>query len=158
MKRSSFRPRTPIRPAARSPSGPTIRGYTPPAEPVLVTTAPRSQGDAIEKPLRLRSRAYLDSVKRDPCAIGLEMAAFALACDCAGTVDAHHVLVRGRRDDTFDLTAIPLCRRHHDAAHRGLIRAPDLHRMLGAYLVRKLPRLTQSEARAVLGQMLTGLE
>lgn len=151
MKRSPLRPRAPARRAARGPSGPAIRGYTPPTEPVRASVAPRGQGDAIEKPVRLRSRFYLDGVKLDPCeAAGIQYV-------CEGPIDPHHVKVRGMRGDDFDFTAIPLCRRHHGMAHR----SPDAdlwHRLLGSYLVRKLPLLSRSAARRALQEMLDGLE
>lgn len=117
-----------------------------------VNAGPRVTGPAIEKPLRLRSRAYLDSVKGDPCEAG------APGDPCLGLVDAHHARVRGRRDDTFDLTAIPLCRRHHRLTHDGAITARDSYEMLGAYLCRKLPRLSRSEARRVLAELLAGID
>lgn len=146
---------TPKARTTRTPSGPAIRGYAPPAEPIRTTTAPRNQGDAIEKPLRLRSRSYLDSVKADPCEAAGDPLYLA---DCAGPIDPHHVKARGRRGDDFDLTAIPLCRKHHDDAHDGAISIEEQRQMLGAYLVRKLPRLTRSEARAMLGELLAGID
>lgn len=160
MRSSSLRRKTPMRRASikprrtgDAPRGPTIRGYTPPPTPVMVNAGtPRADGcEPIEKPLRLRSRAWLDEVKADGCE------AAAPSDPCVGAVDPHHVKVRGRRGDDFDLTAIPLCRRHHDDAHDGRISREELHRMLGAYLVRKLPQLAPSKARAVLLQMLKGL-
>ncbi len=116
----------------------------------VVSDGPRKVGPAIEKPARLRSRAYLDDVATQPCA----------GCGKAGPSHPHHVLVRGRRDDTFDLTAIPLCPFCHRWAHQAAqIKDPTvLHRMLGAYLCRRLPQLKRSELAAVLRELLTNLE
>lgn len=115
-----------------------------------VSTAAREVAAPIEKAMRLRSRRWLDLVKDyETCRV---RGCFALA------VDPHHVRVRGRRDDTFDFTAIPLCRKHHDAAHDGLIPRDELHRMLGEFLCLFLPLVTRSEMREVLEEMLAGLE
>lgn len=127
----------------------------PPARPVEarnVSAGPRTTGPAIEKRARLRSRAWLDLVKRDPCAAGGSR-----HDPCEGPIDPHHVIIRSRRDDTFDPTAIPLCRRHHADVHNCRIAAEELHAMLGRYLCRMLLRLSRSEARMALEEMLSAL-
>ena len=148
MKRSGFKPKRPVAHESRAPSGPTIRGYTAPAQPFKSSAAPRETGELLDKALRLRSRKYLDIVKNGPC----EVEGCLKQAD-----DPHHVKVRGRRGDDFDLTAIPLCRAHHDDAHAGRIIPAALYEMLGRFLCRKRPVLGRREGAAVLRQMLAGI-
>ena len=112
----------------------------------VVTSVLRATSPHIEKPARMVSRTWLDLVKDDPC----EWPGCARKAD-----DPHHVKVRGARHDVFDITAIPLCREHHDWAHTAKTRAEfdELHRMLGAYLCRKLPQVGARTMYEVLIEM-----
>ncbi len=104
----------------------------------------------IEKSSRLRSRAYLDQVQQQPCC----------RCLCAGPSHPHHVKVRGRRDDTFDLTAIPLCFDCHRWAHEAAqVEDPAvLHRLLGNFVVGFWPKLKPSQWALVLRQLASEAE
>lgn len=59
----------------------------------------------IEKPKRETNKAYLDFIRGQPC------------CVCfMRPVEAHHIDTRGAGGS--DLTAVPLCRRHHVEWHQ----------------------------------------
>lgn len=63
-----------------------------------------------------KSRAYLDWVKSQPCCI------CGLPAD-----DPHHINMPGKGMGSKhpDWATIPLCRGHHDAAHRGEVHDQD---------------------------------
>lgn len=132
-----------------------------PQSPKVTTTAPRTVKAPIEKAARWVSRRWLDGVKKGRCIVLVQVEGandgIRQPCNEPG-VDPHHVVTIGRRGDRFDLLAIPMCRRHHDAAHAGRLALSELHRMLGAYLCWQLPRVPKSVARVVVQQLLEGLE
>ena len=154
MKRIPLKRKTPLRRAKKMPkhrlgphplrSGPRHRPLAQQAR--VVTSVLRVASQPIEKPARMRSRTWLDLVKTDQC----EWPGCASDAD-----DPHHVKVRGTRKDDFDITAIPLCREHHNQAHAAKTKAEvdELHRMLGAYLCRKLPQVGRETMRTVLEEM-----
>lgn len=76
--------------AAASPTSPAQRR-------VLATV--RAHREPIEKSAQLASPAYLAAVRELPCAF----------CGHRGAINAHHVLVRGRRQERNDLSAVPAC-------------------------------------------------
>ena len=154
MKRTPLKRNTPMRRGKKMPKHrlgphPLLRGHLhrPLAQQTrVVTSVLRATSQPIEKPARMRSLAWLAMVRSDPCQWP----------GCSRTVvDAHHVKVRGGRRDDFDITAIPLCREHHDRAHAAKTKAEfdELHRMLGAYLCRKLPQVGKRTMYEVLIEM-----
>jgi hypothetical protein len=57
------------------------------------------------KPKRYENREYLNFIKSKPCCI----------CETRKKIDPHHTKSKGSGGS--DLTAIPLCRRHHRICH-----------------------------------------
>ncbi len=77
---------------------PTAAARTTPAQR-RVLAGVRERGAPIEKAAQLASPTYLAAVRELPCAF----------CGHRGTINAHHVLVRGRRQERNDLSAVPAC-------------------------------------------------
>ena len=154
MKRSPLTRKTPLRRGKKkiteSSAVKAIRSDSQPRplaqQTRVVTSVLRATSPPIEKPARMVSRTWLDMVKADPC----EWPSCARKAD-----DPHHVKVCGARHDVFDITAIPLCREHHDRAHAAKTRAEfdELHRMLGADLCRKLTQVGRETMRYVIMEM-----
>jgi len=65
----------------------------------------RIEKPRLSKPQRYVNEAYLNYVRQNRCVV----------CKTR-PVDAHHVQTRGAGGS--DLTAVPLCRIHHDGIHR----------------------------------------
>ena len=83
------------------------------AGPVVLRAQPRP-------PSPLRSRAFLDFVRRHPCCACPAPADFPdplIEEEADLAVDAHHQGPRGVGQKTDDLRAVPLCRRCHDGLH-----------------------------------------
>lgn len=71
---------------------------------------------AFPKPTRLKSRAYLDWVRRQPCLVDYVVA------------QAHHSQSRGAGGS--DYRAVPLCHVHHQEFHRlGRVSFESKHRL-----------------------------
>lgn len=83
---------------------------------------------AFPKPSRLKDRAYLDWIRRQPCLIDHVAA------------HAHHTTAVGAGGS--DYRAVPLCPKHHMEAHRlGRSRFEERHRLdLNEEVIRLLER------------------
>ncbi len=83
----------------------------------------------IAKPKRVTDRRYLRFVKEHDCLARTFM-------ECAGPLDPHHVILVSLGGS--DYTTVPLCRKHHDEAHRGLQAFENKYAILFNYEIAKL--------------------
>lgn len=91
--------------------GEQLQALAKPVAKLVVDADPPARYLGKPKPKYWACRAYLDYVASLPCCV----------CGAQGA-DPHHLIGHGQGKmggKAHDLFAIPLCRRHHDALHRG---------------------------------------